>query len=280
MPGEPNELPIELFEVARREEARLARAIAEITDEARPFAGGIMACSAQNAGISGSFGAGHAGPVARDEVRALVEFFEHRGIAARIELTPFAHSSLCSHLGAERFALRRFENVWFRPLARTGAVLPPQPALPELTIRPVDPADDADVDRFARASLQPDIPNVPDVIEAVLHATRRAVRHPRCISLVAELGAHIAGTAALELGDGIATLFAMNVAEPYRRRGIQQAMIAWRLQRASQAGADLATITSVPGIPTERNARRLGFQLAYTKVLMVRPVQSCAAHQD
>jgi hypothetical protein len=42
-------------------------------------------------------------------------------------------------------------------------------------------------------------------------------------------------------------------------------------------GCILATISSRPGIPTERNALRLGFTMAYTKVILVRPGPGLAA---
>ena len=66
------------------------------------------------------------------------------------------------------------------------------------------------------------------------------------------------------------SLFGASVLPAFRRRGIQQALISARLQTALSLGADLASITSHPGIPTERNAARLGFQLAYVRAVMVK----------
>jgi hypothetical protein len=48
-------------------------------------------------------------------------------------------------------------------------------------------------------------------------------------------------------------------------------MIAWRMNAAADRGAKVATIGSKPGIPTERNVRRMGFSVAYTQPVMVRP---------
>jgi GNAT superfamily N-acetyltransferase len=57
----------------------------------------------------------------------------------------------------------------------------------------------------------------------------------------------------------------------FRRRGIQQALMAARLEHAASRGARFATIGARPGIPTNRNAMRMGFRLAYTKVVLVKP---------
>ncbi len=72
-------------------------------------------------------------------------------------------------------------------------------------------------------------------------------------------------------GPKAAALFALAVLPAYRRRGVQQALIAARLRAAAEAGATVVTISALPGVATERNARRMGFQVAYTKVVLVRP---------
>ena len=66
------------------------------------------------------------------------------------------------------------------------------------------------------------------------------------------------------------SLFGASVRPAFRRRGIQQALIAARLDRARSLGAELASVTSHPGIPTERNAARFGFQLAYVRAVLVK----------
>ncbi len=69
----------------------------------------------------------------------------------------------------------------------------------------------------------------------------------------------------------MACLFGATTLPPYQRRGIQSALIAHRLDAARRAGASLATIGSAPAHHTARNAMRHGFQLAYAKVILVRP---------
>lgn len=69
----------------------------------------------------------------------------------------------------------------------------------------------------------------------------------------------------------MAILFGLSVLPEYRKRGIQQAMIGERLRIARQEGAHFATISARPGVATERNARRMGFEVAYTKAIVVRP---------
>ena len=84
------------------------------------------------------------------------------------------------------------------------------------------------------------------------------------------MGGQAAGAAGSSYRAGVMSLFGTSVLPAFRRRGIQQALIAARLGRALSLRADLASITSHPGIPTERNAARLGFQLAFVRSVLVK----------
>lgn len=72
-------------------------------------------------------------------------------------------------------------------------------------------------------------------------------------------------------GGRVVAMFGASVLPTFRNRGVQQALIAARLNHGIEHGATMSSIGSKPGIPTERNARRMGFQLAYTKVHVVKP---------
>ena len=84
----------------------------------------------------------------------------------------------------------------------------------------------------------------------------------------------------MDVTGACAALFGAAVAPDYRRRGIQQALVAERLRVARERGAKVATIgcrTGQEPSGTERNARRMGFQAAYTKPHLVRPGPGLAA---
>ena len=93
---------------------------------------------------------------------------------------------------------------------------------------------------------------------------------PEHDSFLAWVGGEVAGAGGCGTRAGVTSLFGTSVLARFRRRGIQQALIAVRLERALALGSDLADITSHPGIPTERNAGRLGFRLAYVRPVLVK----------
>jgi GNAT superfamily N-acetyltransferase len=98
---------------------------------------------------------------------------------------------------------------------------------------------------------------------------------PATLTYAATLDGQLVAAGSVHLGDRSAALMGVSTLPAFRRRGIQQALIARRL--AAARGCILATISSKPGIPTERNAMRLGFTMAYTKVIVVRPGPGLAA---
>jgi GNAT superfamily N-acetyltransferase len=100
---------------------------------------------------------------------------------------------------------------------------------------------------------------------------RRCAAHPRSVVLTAIRDGRMIGAGSVEVLGEAAALFGLSVLPEFRGRGVQQALIAARLSLAAARGARVATISARPGVATERNARRLGFQLGYTKALLVRP---------
>lgn len=262
---------LDLANIARAEEARVALGVSEIADVAVPFAGGWMCRAGAGSWANATFGAGIDQEVTARQVGELIDFYAQADIEPRVELCPFAHASLITELGKAGFVIKCFENVFYRPLDPAETVRAPFDAPPDLVIRIVDRENESDVERFTLASIGPFLPDGATITKGMLETTRRVARHPRCICIMAELDGQIVSTGAMENHESISALFALSVLKEYRRRGIQQALMAWRLNEAARRGARFATIGARPGIGTERNARRMGFQVAYTKAILIKP---------
>jgi ribosomal protein S18 acetylase RimI-like enzyme len=59
-------------------------------------------------------------------------------------------------------------------------------------------------------------------------------------------------------------------APAHRRRGIQSALLSARLTDAKEMGCDVAVITVQPGSRSQQNAQRQGFDLLYTRAILVK----------
>ncbi len=283
--GERNQRvdPPSLDLIVRLEEDRLRCSIAEIAEASEPWLGGVLAGGPPGTWINAAIGGGLGEITDPDHddaaaVDRLIEFYRDRGVEPRIELVPQARPTLLAALSAQGFVLRRFLNLFVRDLeARPPDRVPHTPRGIEFSI--VDPNDEVASRRWAEVSARNFAP-ARTTREEDVELGLRIVRHPRCVAVQATASGRLVGGAAFEIGPDsplaakhgrIAALFGAVVEPEWRRRGIQQALIEHRLRLAADHRLRFVTISSHPGVATERTARRSGFELACTKVVLVRP---------
>jgi GNAT superfamily N-acetyltransferase len=268
----------EPLQVAKINEHRQALATSELVDDRAPLADGWMSFTPGVKWCNCATGAGLSAVVGDAELDALEAFYKQRGAAPAIELTTLASEELLGKLGRRGFRIEHFENVLARLLSpgdEPFALLSHE--LPEgLEIRETDTGDGEQVrEQAALVSggfrLEGAEPDAADI--AILE---RAILHERSTSFMAFVDGQLAGACSMEICtiDGITacSLWGTSVAGAFRRRGIQQALIARRLVYGIERGCTLAIIESKPGIPTERNAARLGFALTYVRFMMSKTV--------
>ena len=80
----------------------------------------------------------------------------------------------------------------------------------------------------------------------------------------------LAGGAGLRIADGVAQFAGAATAPAHRRRGVQTALLSARLADAAAAGCDVAVITTQPGSKSQQNVQRRGFDLLYTRAVLVK----------
>ncbi len=263
----------DLREIAILEESRQAFATAEISDESEAIAGGWMAYAGAGSWANQACGLGLQGPVSDADLDRLVQFYVDRSVEPRIEVCPFVDESLITGLVSRGFQLCEFENVLSRELNETDDLRASHPfGWPDdLDILHIDPTDHSKVESFIEVSTRGFRAEGSPVSDVLAATTTRTVKHPRSDSFLARMRNENAGGGGMECSERIACLFGTSVDLKFRRQGIQLALMIRRLERAIECGCELAFIHSQPGIPTERNAMRLGFTLAYTKVVMAMP---------
>jgi GNAT superfamily N-acetyltransferase len=268
---------LDLVEIARLEERRQANMLASVAPLVRPFAGGVMGFHEPGSWQNQASCVGLDGPVDDGEVDAMIDFYVSRGVEPRVELSPFADPSLINALGERGFVVREFEHVLARELPPgedIEAQLPfGRPAGLELSL--VDKSDAEAVERAVVATIQGFYPD-GDLPEAMVDACRTTLLLDSTMTFIATIDGVLAAAGSLSCTSPVASLMGVSTAAQFRQRGIQQVLIAARLTAARERGCVLTTIGSRPGMSTERNAIRLGFRVAYTKVIVVRPGEGLA----
>lgn len=267
--------PLDTSRIARLEETRQAIGTADLADASEPIAGGIMSFAGVGSWANQASGLGLRGPVPDEELDRLVAFYSSRGVEPRVELCGTADESLTKGLAARNFTVREFENVLVRQAGGDDALTAARERAREagIELTRLDPADTALVERFIDVSTVGFRPEGEPVPEPLARLVRRMAKHKRSVCHLAWVEGEPVGGSGMEVselieGERVACLFGTSVVPGYRRRGVQQALIAERVRVAHEAGASFVCIHSKPGIATERNAARLGFHLAYTKAIL------------
>lgn len=256
--------------LATVQERRLSRALRYSADESIEVAGGCVGFSGLGSWSNQAVGLGFAGDVSAQDIDQVIDFLASRGAEPKVELAPHAHASCAARLREAGFVLNGFEQVLVRSFQPDAGPLAEFDSLIRLEVADVsDAATVAQVLDVQAKAFASDESAVPDEHHRRLFT--RYMTHPNVRAVVAYVGNEPAGAGVVEIDPPLSQLFGGGTRPSFRSRGVQRALIVARLRLAQDAGCLFAGTESVPGGGTERNAIRLGFHPAYTRVSLVRP---------
>ncbi|WP_433219127.1 GNAT family N-acetyltransferase [Dactylosporangium sp. CS-047395] len=252
--------------------ARLERAeaglIAAAVPGARPIGGGVAAFASPGSPLNKIAGLGFAELPTEAELDDVERWFAAAGSPVQAEVATLADPAVAELLTGRGYRLVGCENV-------LGCVPSPRPAVPGVDIHQVSSAAALRewLDVVADAVMVDDTQGVPShesfardtVVTAMLDMARAGLRH-----YLARRDGVAAGGASLRMAGGVAQLTGAATLPAHRRRGVQQALLAARLRDAAAEAAELATITTQPGSKSHENAQRQGFDLLYTRLILVK----------
>jgi ketosteroid isomerase-like protein/GNAT superfamily N-acetyltransferase len=235
-----------------------------------PVAGGVASFAGEGSPYNKVAGLGFGGvpdPAALDEIE---QAFAAYGSPVQVELAHLADPAISAMLAGRGYQLESFENVLGRAL--TGAserVMPPG-----VEVRPSGEEEfETWLDVVAEGSVHPDTQGVPwheeFSREAIIGAERDSAAAGDTRYAALRDGV-IVGGATMRLSEGVAQLTGAATVPAHRRRGVQTALLSARLADAAAAGCDVAVIITQPGSKSQQNAQRQGFDLLYTRAVLVK----------
>jgi GNAT superfamily N-acetyltransferase len=269
-------MTMDLAHIARLEEYRQAESLSEIAGEWLEIGGGRAARGPLGIWANIAMAMGLDGPVSRDEIERTIEWYTSAGVEPRFEVCPYVHPEFLRECENAGLVVRAFENIFWQPLERGRRIPTMHDTPPDLKIITIDRSDPAACAQYGECIARGFAPAGAEPPAADIDAYTRVAAHRRTTAMLAILDGRCIGGGATEVAGEIATLYAMSVLPEFRRRGIQQALMAARLEYAASQDARFATIGARPAIATGRNALRMGFSLAYTKVVLVKPAPGLA----
>jgi hypothetical protein len=232
--------------------------------------GGRGVCGQPGSPMNKVLGLGLGVNVTDEDLDALELFYDERECPIQIELCPLVSTDLVAKLQDRGYVLKGFENE----LACEMPSSVPVAKGPEVEVL----TGDRDEEAFLRATVEgfavpdsmpapPDGP-APDILETIGRAMRQFI-HPEIVRYLVRIDGEPAGAAASVITNGVLGIFGTGTRPAYRRRGVQAAIVAKALEGAI-GRADLAIATTEPGSISQRNFERFGFQVLYTRAILLR----------
>ena len=235
-----------------------------------PVAGGVASFAGPGSPYNKVAGLGFGGVPDPAALGDIEKAFADYGSPVQIELPHLADPAIGDLLAGRGYRLESFENVLGRALdGDPERVMPPG-----VEVRPSGAEEfETWLDVVAEGSVHPDTQGVPwheEFSREAIIAAERDSAAAGDMRYAALRDGRIAGGATMRIAEGVAQLTGAATAPAHRRRGVQTALLSARLADAAAAGCDVAVITTQPGSKSQQNAQRQGFDLLYTRAVLVK----------
>jgi GNAT superfamily N-acetyltransferase len=237
-----------------------------------PLAGGVACFAEPGSPFNKVAGLGFGGVPTAEELEALERAFGRCGAPVSVELAHLGDPRIAEMLTARGYRLVSFENVLGRPISGERDRLGPLGV--EVRRSPEAEFDawlDVIVDGFAHPDEQ-GVPSHEEFPRDVIAYAERDFAAAGVVRYSALIDGVIAGGGSFRVAEGVAQFAGAATAPAYRRRGVQSALLGARLADAAAAGCDVAVVTTQPGSKSQENVQRRGFDLLYTRAVLVREI--------
>jgi GNAT superfamily N-acetyltransferase len=235
-----------------------------------PVAGGFACFGEDGAPFNKLVGLGFGGVPGEDLLDEIERAYADRGASTQVELTNLADPEIGALLTGRGYRLVSFENVLGRSL--DGSVTPQAVEGVEIRLGADDELDEW-LEVVTTGFAHPDEQGVAtheDFPRDVVERAERDFVAAGARTYLALRDGVVAGGGGLRITDGVAQLVGAATALEHRRRGVQTALLSTRLADAAAAGCDIAVVTTAPGSKSQQNVARQGFQLLYTRAVLVK----------
>jgi len=236
------------------------------------LAGGVAAYCGANSPLDKVAGLGFAGQLDEAVLAAVEERYRERGEPLRCELSNLGDPSIGQLLTRRGYTLMGFENV----LGLQLPALPPQAPLGAEVLPAAEGEAGIWLDVLVTGFATPDEQGVASDEDFPREALERAIEDLTAaagfVRYLARIGGEVAGGASLRVAGKVAQLTGAATLPAFRRRGVQSALLSHRLAEAATAGCEIAIVTTQPGSKSQQNVQRQGFELLYTRAVLVSPV--------
>ena len=243
----------------------------EIGAAVEEICGGHMVFAGLGSPIGRATGAGLDRPFTAEDLERVEHFYAARRAPSQVDMCPM-HGPEVFELFKERgYAVAELNNVLYRKLD-VGEKFPPAPAGCEIRRSPIEEAHITGA--IVESAFFPD--GAPEAYRGLITPLYQM---KRALAFAATVGGKLVacGTGLVIPEHKVFALCGAGTLAEFRGRGLQTALLRARLAAAGEAGYEYAVVVTQGGTTSQRNAERLGFRLAYSKVTVIKKLESQAS---
>jgi ribosomal protein S18 acetylase RimI-like enzyme len=240
----------------------------EIGAAEEEICGGHMIFAGLGSPIGRATGVGLDRAFTAADLDGVEEFYRAHRAPSQVDLCPM-HEPAVFELFKERgYAIAELNNVLFRKLD-AQETFPPAPARCEIRPSRLEEADTAGA--IVESAFFPD--GAPEAYRGLVAPFYQM---ERALAFVASVEGKLVacGTGLVIPERRVFALCGAGTLAEFRGRGLQTALLRARMAAAVQAGCEFAVVVTNGGTTSQRNAERLGFRVAYSKVTVIKKLET------
>jgi len=240
----------------------------EIGAAEEEICGGHMIFAGLGSPIGRATGAGLDRPFTAEDLNRVEQFYRAHKAPSQVDLCPL-HEPAVFELFKERgYAIAELNNVLYRKLDAEEK-FPPAPPGCEIRRGRLEEADAAGA--IVESAFFPD--GAPEAFRGLIAPFYQM---EGALPFVASIDGRLAacGTGLVIPEHRVFALCGAGTLAEFRGRGLQTALLRTRMEAAVEAGCEYAAVVTQGGTTSQRNVERLGFRVAYSKVTVIKGLET------
>jgi ribosomal protein S18 acetylase RimI-like enzyme len=239
----------------------------EIGAEVQEICGGHMIFAGLGSPIGRAAGVGLDRPFTVADLDRVEQFYRAHKAPSQVELCPMHDPALFEMFKERGYAILELNNVLYRKLD-PAEKFPSPPAGCEIRRGRREEAETTAA--IVESAFFPD--GAPEAYRGLITPLYQM---ERALAFVATIdGKQVAcGTGLVIPEHRIFALCGAGTLAEFRGRGLQTALLRARMAAAVEAGCEYAVVVTQGGTTSQRNAERLGFRVAYSKVTVIKQLE-------
>ena len=236
----------------------------EIGAAEEEICGGHMIFAGLGSPIGRVTGAGLGRAFTNDDVDHIEQFYRAHKAPSQVDLCPLHEPAVFEMFKERGYAIAELNNVLFRKLDAEEK-FPSPPAGCKIRRSLLSEAETAGA--IVEGAFFPD--GAPEAFRGLIAPFYQM---ERALAFVATVGDRLVacGTGLVIPEHRVFALCGAGTLADFRGRGLQTALLRARMSAAVDAGCEYAVVVTNGGTTSQRNAERLGFRVAYSKVTVIK----------